>query len=72
MKERTDRIHDHTSARGAIRPFVVSNIEPDIFELILERSRICANSLAVKHDSHDLTKKPDTRGYTITPTEERV
>lgn len=41
----TDRTsHDHTSALCAIRLFIVSNIRQDIFEHILERSLMYAQS----------------------------
>jgi hypothetical protein len=51
---RTDKIyHDHTSVLCEIRLFTVWNIKRDIFERILERSRMRVNFLVVPNDSHD-------------------
>jgi len=60
--------HDHTSALCAIKLFIVSNIRQDIFEHILERSLMHANSRAAQKDFRDRMNLLDTRGYTTTPT----
>jgi hypothetical protein len=70
---RTDRIyHGHTSVLCAIRLFTVSSIKQDIFEHILERSRMPANFLAARSDFRDRTNSHDIRGYTTTPTRGEV
>jgi hypothetical protein len=46
-EEKIDRVYYDTGAYFIIWPFSVLNIDRDIFELILKRSRIYANSLAI-------------------------
>jgi hypothetical protein len=69
----TDRTsHGYTSALCAIKLFIVSNIRQDIFEHILERSLIYANTRAAQKDFRDWMNLLDTRGYITTLSREEL